>query len=57
VRRVGGDVAVVYGKETAARADESGQEVARCLAWTDTWLRRDGRWQIVAVQDMLTPCK
>ena len=26
---------------------------AQRVAWTDTWLRRDGRWQIIAVQDMV----
>ena len=23
------------------------------FAWTDTWLRRNGRWQIVAAEDLI----
>jgi len=31
--------------------------VAHCLTWTDTWLKRDGKWQIIGVQDAQFPCK
>jgi hypothetical protein len=57
VRWFGRDAAVVYGSETATRKDASGADLSRCLVWTDTWLRRDGQWQIVAAQDTTTPCQ
>jgi hypothetical protein len=42
-----GDVAVVQGAEHwIRRGGRSGRFV-----WTDTWLRRNGEWQIVASQD------
>jgi hypothetical protein len=25
------------------------------FVWTDTWLRRDGRWEIVAAEDLTVP--
>jgi hypothetical protein len=27
------------------------------FVWTDTWIRRDGRWQIVAAEDLIAPEK
>lgn len=27
------------------------------LAWTDTWLKRKGKWQIVAAQDNVVACQ
>jgi hypothetical protein len=50
-------VAMVYGSETATRKDKSGKSVPHCLTWTDTWLKRDGKWQIIAAQDAQFPCK
>lgn len=42
-----GDVAVVQGAEHWMRqGGRSGRFV-----WTDTWLRRNGEWQIIASQD------
>ena len=52
VRFFGDNVAVVYGSENSFRKASDGKEFARGLVWTDTWLKRDGKWQIVAVQDM-----
>jgi hypothetical protein len=43
-----GDVAVVFGSETAVEAKPDGGEERRCLYWTDTWLRRAGQWRIAA---------
>ena len=51
------NVAMVYGSETATHKDKGGKPVARCLTWTDTWLKRDGKWQIIGVQDAQFPCK
>ena len=36
--------------------DDNGKEAKRCLIWTDTWLKRAGKWQIVTAQDTLIPC-
>ena len=53
----GDNVAMVYGSETATQKGKDGKPVARCLIWTDTWLKRDGKWQIISVQDAQFPCK
>jgi hypothetical protein len=45
-------VAIAFGSETATRKDREGRETTRKLIWTDTWLKRNGKWQIIAVQDM-----
>jgi hypothetical protein len=55
VRFYGADVAMIYGKETSLRTGKGGKEFRRTLIWTDTWLRRNGKWQIIAVQDMRDP--
>jgi len=56
VRFFGDSIAIVYGAESRIRKDKDGKEARRCQVWTDTWLRRDGRWQIVAAQDTVIPC-
>jgi len=56
VRFFGPDVAVIYGAESSvAPLPDSGSE-RRCLVWTDTWLKRDGKWQIIAAQDTRVDC-
>lgn len=46
-----GPLAVAQGGETWERQNgERGRFV-----WTDTWLKRDGRWQIIAAQDVIAP--
>jgi ketosteroid isomerase-like protein len=48
-----GSTAVAQGSETwEKRSGERGRFV-----WTDTWLRRNGRWQIVAAEDLIAPEK
>jgi ketosteroid isomerase-like protein len=45
------DTAVAQGNESwERRTGERGRFV-----WTDTWVRRDGRWQIVAAEDLIAP--
>ena len=45
--------AVAQGSETWEKhSGERGRFV-----WTDTWLRRNGRWQIVAAEDLIAPEK
>jgi len=42
-------MAIAQGSETwEKRSGERGRFV-----WTDTWLRRNGRWQIVAAEDLI----
>jgi len=46
-----GDAAVAQGSESwQKRNGERGRYV-----WTDTWIRRGGRWQIVAAVDVKVP--
>ena len=45
--RVYGDAAVVTGR-TTAKWMEKGKEGSSQIQWTDTWIRRNGRWQCVA---------
>lgn len=57
VRLFADNLALVYGSESSIRKAEDGTEKSRCLIWTDTWLRRNGRWQIIAAQDTRFDCK
>jgi len=50
----GENIAVVYGSESSIRKASDGKEHTRTLVWTDTWLKRNGRWQVVAAQDTRT---
>jgi len=49
-----------YGKTAVAQGSETWEkhsgERGR-FVWTDTWLRRNGRWQIVAAEDLIAPEK
>jgi len=45
--------AIAQGSETwEKRSGERGRFV-----WTDTWMQRNGRWQIVAAEDLIAPEK
>jgi hypothetical protein len=57
VRLFGADLALVYGSESSVRKAKDGTEQSRCLIWTDTWLKRNGQWQIIAAQDTQFDCK
>ncbi len=57
VRFFGEDLAMVYGSESSVRKAKDGTEKSRCLIWTDTWLKRNGEWQIIAAQDTQFDCK
>jgi hypothetical protein len=52
----GETLAIAYGNESSIRKDKDGKEFLRCLVWTDTWLKRDGKWQIITAQDGLVKC-
>ena len=52
----GETVAIAYGSESSILIRADGKENKRCLVWTDTWLKRDGKWQIIAAQDNVVEC-
>jgi len=59
VRFFGDSIAIAYGAESAVskgKDGKDGKETKGCLIWTDTWLKRAGKWQIVAAQDTNIPC-
>jgi hypothetical protein len=56
VRFFGDSIAVAYGAENRMIKGNDGKETKRCQVWTDTWLKRAGKWQIVAAQDTVVPC-
>src|SRR5579872_2035930 len=49
-------VAVVYGHEHAVGKDPAQPSTKVCQVWTDTWLKRDGAWKIIASQDNRVEC-
>ena len=56
MRFFGDSIAIAYGAEGAVSKAKDGKETKHCLIWTDTWLKRAGKWQIVAAQDTNIPC-
>jgi len=48
-----GDTAVAQGDESWER--RSGEPMRGRFVWTDTWVLRNGRWQIVAAEDLIVP--
>jgi hypothetical protein len=57
VRSFGDSLAIVYGSEHAVGKDKSQPKGKVCQVWTDTWLKRGGKWQIVAAQDNRVACR
>ena len=53
----GDDVAIIYGSEHAIGKDKTHPDAKQCQVWTDTWLKRNGKWQIAASQDNKVDCK
>jgi ketosteroid isomerase-like protein len=50
-----GDTAVAQGDESWER--RSGDPLRGRFVWTDTWVKRSGKWQIVAAEDLIAPEK
>lgn len=48
-----GDTAVAQGEESWVR--HQGEPRRGRFVWTDTWVRRNGVWQIVAAEDLIAP--
>ena len=57
VRLFGDSLAMVYGNESSVAKNTDGKDWKRCLAWTDTWIKRKGEWQIIAAQDNVVACE
>jgi hypothetical protein len=49
--RVFGDVAVAQGEENWVK--HKGEPIRGRFVWTDVWVLRNGKWQIVAAQDVI----
>ena len=56
VRFFGDSFAVVYGREHAVGKDKSRPSAKVCQVWTDTWMKRGDKWQIIASQDNRVEC-
>jgi ketosteroid isomerase-like protein len=48
-----GDTAIAQGSESWVR--RSGTPLRGRFVWTDTWIKRNGKWQIVAAEDVAVP--
>lgn len=48
-----GDTAVAQGSESWVRRTET--PLKGRFVWTDTWIKRNGLWQIVAAEDLIVP--
>jgi hypothetical protein len=53
IRFFGENLAIAYGDESRVTKSKDGKDYVETLIWTDTWLRRDGRWQIIAAEDLI----
>jgi hypothetical protein len=51
IRFFGDNTAVAQGSESWVR--RSGTPSRGRFVWTDTWIRRNGKWQIVAAEDLI----
>ncbi|MGA8529685.1 MAG: nuclear transport factor 2 family protein [Acidobacteriaceae bacterium] len=57
VRFFSNSLAIVYGSEHYTGKDPGQPNAKVCQIWTDTWLKRNGKWQIIASQDNRAPCR
>jgi Domain of unknown function (DUF4440) len=57
VHYFGDNLALVYGREHAVGKDKSRPNAKVCQVWTDTWLKRGDKWQIIASQDNRVECQ
>jgi ketosteroid isomerase-like protein len=54
--RIYGDAAVVTGRNTF-KATLEGKDINGQERWTDTWIKRNGRWQCVATHNSMITAK
>jgi ketosteroid isomerase-like protein len=57
VRTFGPDVAVVTGVAKETGKTKAGKTFTNTFRFTDTWVRRNGEWQLVAAHAMALPKK
>jgi ketosteroid isomerase-like protein len=50
-----GNMAIAQGSETWHR--KKGKPADGRFVWTDTWLKRNGKWEILAAEDLIAPVK
>ena len=53
IRFFGDNLAIAYGSESRVKTSKDGKDDVETLIWTDTWLKRSGRWQIIAAEDLI----
>ena len=53
--RIDGTTAIVNGIFRMRGKDEKGAPVDRRSRYTDTWIKRDGRWQVMATAGTIIP--
>jgi Domain of unknown function (DUF4440) len=53
----GNSLALLYGSESRIPIQSSATSQTQTLIWTDTWINRNGKWQIIAAQDTFAPEK
>ena len=53
----GDAMAVLYGSESGLHTEADGRKHTVKLTWTDTWLKRHGKWEVVAAEDMPSDVK
>src|SRR5450432_4635209 len=51
------NTAFVVGSETWTRKRNDGSTFKGQFVWTDTWIKRNNRWQIVQAEDITVPCE
>ena len=57
VRFFSDSTAIAYGSEGWINIAADGKEVKFCEAWSDVWVKRNGKWNLVAAQDNVVPCE
>ena len=53
IRFFGENLTIAYGSESRTKTSKDGKDSVETLIWTDTWLQRNGRWQIIAAEDLV----
>ena len=52
IRFFGDNLALAFGTESRVKTKD-GKDSVETLIWTDTWLKRNGRWQVIAAEDLI----
>jgi Domain of unknown function (DUF4440) len=52
-----GNTAVAQGNETWVSRSENEPHPTGLYVWTDTWILRDNKWQVVAAEDLVVHVK